>query len=64
MQLNHEKHLIIAVKKLTNTIDNISLNNLKYFLKYCINYNKKLILLLINIEIYKISHKKCQDSSV
>ena len=44
---------MIAVKKLTITIGNISLNNLKYFLKYCIKYNKKLILLLINIEIYK-----------
>ena len=44
---------MIAVKKLTIIIDNISLNNLKYFLKYCIKYNKKLILLLINIEIYK-----------
>ena len=40
---------MIAVKKLTITIVNISLNNLKY----CIKYNKKLILLLINIEIYK-----------
>ena len=49
-QLNHDKYLIIAVKKLTIRIGNISLNNLKYFLKY----NKKLILLLINIEIYKI----------
>ena len=39
----------IAVKKLTSTIDNISLNNLKYFY----NYLKKLILILINIEIYK-----------
>lgn len=44
---------MIAVKKLTIIIDIISLNNLKYFLKYCIKYNKKLILLLINIEIYK-----------
>jgi hypothetical protein len=45
---------MIAVKKLTITIVNISLNNLKNFLNYCIKYNKKLILLLlINIEIYK-----------
>jgi hypothetical protein len=44
---------MIAVKKLTITIGNISLNNLKYFLNYCIKYNKKLMLLLINIEIYK-----------
>ena len=44
---------MIAVKKLTIIIDIISLNNLKYFLKYCIKYNKKLILLFINIEIYK-----------
>jgi hypothetical protein len=44
---------MIAVKKLTIIIDNISLNNLKYFLKYSIKYNKKLILILINIEIYK-----------
>lgn len=36
---------MIAVKKLTIIIDIISLNNLKY----CIKYNKKLILLLINI---------------
>ncbi len=44
---------MIAVKKLTITIVNISLNNLKNILNYCIKYNKKLILLLINIEIYK-----------
>ena len=37
---------MIAVKKLTITIGNISLNNLKHFLKYCINYNKKLIYIL------------------
>ena len=31
------KDIVIAVKKLTSTVSNISLNNLKYF----INYSKK-----------------------
>lgn len=44
---------MIAVKKLTIKIDIISLNNLKNILNYCIKYNKKLILLLIIIDIYK-----------